>query len=176
MGPKAPDGSDLTPAQQEEVAKLKQVDQAVKAHEQAHASVGGQYAGAPSYTYVQGPDGQRYAVAGEVPISAGGVPGDPAATVRKAEQVIAAALAPADPSGQDRAVAASAQAVKAQAQAEFAKEQQDRAAAGAPGTGSTSPQQGASGGSGNTRASSGVASYQQANALGKPAGGLSLSA
>src|SRR5438067_2129353 len=53
-GAKAADGSELTPAQEQALAKLKQVDRAVRAHEQAHASTGGQYAGSPSYTYVQG--------------------------------------------------------------------------------------------------------------------------
>ncbi|MEQ9335590.1 MAG: putative metalloprotease CJM1_0395 family protein, partial [Miltoncostaeaceae bacterium] len=30
-----------------------------------HAAAGGQYAGAPSFTYQTGPDGKRYAVGGE---------------------------------------------------------------------------------------------------------------
>ena len=47
--------------QQLEIAKLSQRDQEVRAHEQAHAAVGGRYAGAPSFTYTSGPDGKRYA-------------------------------------------------------------------------------------------------------------------
>ena len=45
-------------------------DREVRAHEQAHASVGGQYAGAASFTYQRGPNGVSYAVGGEVPIPA----------------------------------------------------------------------------------------------------------
>jgi len=72
------------------IAELQMIDMKVRAHEMAHASVGGQYAGAPSYTYVRGPDGRLYAVAGEVPIDIS--PEDtPEKTIRKMEQVIAAA-------------------------------------------------------------------------------------
>ena len=79
------------------VRRLRAIDRKVRAHELAHMSVGGQYAGAPHYTYVRGPDGQLYAVAGEVPIDVSPEK-DPEATVKKMQQVIAAALAPADPS------------------------------------------------------------------------------
>jgi len=88
-----------------EIQKLAQIDQRVRAHELAHMAVGGQYAGAPSYSYVVGPDGKLYAVAGEVPIDLSEEP-TPEATVNKMRQVIAAALAPADPSPQDYRVAA----------------------------------------------------------------------
>jgi len=103
------------------IAELQTIDMKVKAHEMAHASVGGQYAGAPSYTYVRGPDGRLYAVAGEVPIDVS--PKDtPEKTIRKMEQVIAAALAPADPSPQDMAVAAKAAQILQRALMEYAKQ------------------------------------------------------
>jgi len=103
------------------IAELRMIDMKVRAHEMAHASVGGQYAGAPSYTYVRGPDGRLYAVAGEVPIDVS--PEDtPEKTVRKMEQVIAAALAPADPSPQDLAVAAKAAQILQRALMEYAKQ------------------------------------------------------
>ena len=73
----------------------------------------------PSFEYETGPDNQRYAVAGEVPIDASAVPGDPAATIDKMAVVKAAALAPAKPSAQDRAVAAQAAATAAAAAAEL---------------------------------------------------------
>ena len=57
----------------------------------------------------------RYAVAGEVPINISAVPGNPQATLRNAEQVQRAALAPADPSPVDRRVASSAQALASKA-------------------------------------------------------------
>ncbi len=94
-------------------------DREVRAHEQAHAAVGGVHAGAPSYTFERGPNGKNYAVGGEVPISTSPVAGDPEATIRKADQVKRAALAPAQPSAQDRAVAAQATQMKIDAQIEL---------------------------------------------------------
>ena len=83
-------------------------DREVRAHEQAHVAVGGQFTGAASFSYQEGPNGVRYAVGGEVSISSGAVSGDPQATISKAQQVQRAALAPAEPSTQDRSVAANA--------------------------------------------------------------------
>ena len=45
-----------------------------------------------------GPDGQRYAIGGEVPIDLSAVPGNPQATLQKALTIRRAALAPTDPS------------------------------------------------------------------------------
>ena len=106
-------------AEQREIRELQARDQEVRAHEQAHAIVGGRYASAPSYDYQQGPDGKRYAVGGEVQIDLAPVPGDPAATVQKMQQVKAAALAPAEPSAADRSVASTAQQRLIEAQAEL---------------------------------------------------------
>lgn len=117
-------GQELTPDDQKEVTRLRKRDAEVKQHEQAHKAAGGAYAGAPQYEYETGPDGKRYAVGGSVSISTSAVSGDPAATVRKMEQVIRAALAPAQPSGQDRSVASSAQAKIARARAEMQAERQ----------------------------------------------------
>ncbi len=111
----------LTEEEKQQVAKLKQTDAKVRAHERAHAAVGGQYAGAPSYSYARGPDGQLYAVSGEVAIDIG-AENDPEATLQKASQVAAAALAPADPSGADRAVAAAAAQLRLQALAQIREE------------------------------------------------------
>lgn len=105
---------------QSQVTELKARDREVRAHEAAHASVGGQYAGAPSFQYQKGPDGRRYAVGGEVGIDASPVPDNPQATIRKLETVRAAALAPADPSAQDRQVAARATALIAEARSQLA--------------------------------------------------------
>lgn len=117
-------GGDLTAEEKAVVEKLKARDREVRAHEAAHAAAGGQFAGAPTYSYQQGPDGRRYAVGGEVSIDLS--PGStPEETARKADQIRAAALAPADPSGQDRAVAAAATQMKAQAQAEAATQRRE---------------------------------------------------
>lgn len=112
---------ELSDEEQAQVAKLKQIDAKVRAHERAHASVGGAHAGAPSYTYTRGPDGQMYATGGEVAIDIG-AESDPEATLQKATQVAAAALAPADPSGQDRAVAAAATQLRLEALAQIREE------------------------------------------------------
>jgi hypothetical protein len=99
---------------------LRQRDQQVRQHEQAHLLAAGPYAkGTPSYTYQTGPDGQRYAVGGEVPIDLSAVPGNPQATLHKALTIRRAALAPTDPSEADQAVAAQATAMAAQAQQEL---------------------------------------------------------
>ena len=56
---------------------------------------------------VRAPDGQRYAVAGEVRIDTS-PEGDPRATLDKAERILRAAHAPSHPSPADRRVAAKA--------------------------------------------------------------------
>jgi len=102
------------------IAALRQRDQEVRLHEQAHLLVAGPYAkGGPSYTYQTGPDGHRYAVGGEVPIDLSSVPGNPQATLEKALTIRRAALAPTAPSEADQAVAAQATALAAQAQQEL---------------------------------------------------------
>lgn len=107
--------------EQLEISELSQRDREVRAHEQAHASVGGQHAGAPTYRFERGPDGRRYAVSGEVGIDVSAVPNDPEATLQKMEIVRRAALAPAEPSAQDLSVAATAQVQAAQARVELAQ-------------------------------------------------------
>lgn len=98
---------------------LKKRDLEVRQHEAAHAAVGGALAGAPSFTFERGPDGKSYAVGGEVSVelSAGGSPEE---TIARARQVRAAAMAPAQPSGQDYRVAAAASALELRASLERA--------------------------------------------------------
>ncbi len=114
-------GEELTEAEERQVRELKKRDAEVKAHERAHANVGGIYASAPRYEYTVGPDGKRYAIGGEVQIDATPVRDDPEATIRKMDIVIRAALAPAEPSAQDLAVARQAQAERDKARAELLK-------------------------------------------------------
>lgn len=106
------------------LSDLKARDREVRQHEQAHASSGGAHAGSPSFEYLQGPDGKAYANAGEVPIDVSRVNGDPGATIAKMQQVQAAALAPAQPSTQDRKVAAQAARLEQQAQRELQQQTQ----------------------------------------------------
>lgn len=117
--------SERTPQEQrqieQQVTELKKRDAEVRTHEQAHAAVGGQYAGSPSYEYQRGPNGKSYAVGGEVRIDVSVVPGDPQATIQKMQVVRRAALAPAAPSSADRAIAAEASIKAAEARAELAR-------------------------------------------------------
>ena len=121
--------SDITnKLNQEEVAELtelKQRDVEVRAHEQAHLSAAGGYAtGGASFTYQKGPDGQTYAVGGEVGIDMS-AESDPNATIQKMQTIKRAALAPASPSSTDRQVAAQATVKETQARQELLQEQQE---------------------------------------------------
>lgn len=110
---------------QKQTEILKARDREVRTHEQAHLSAAGGLAmGGASFEFVTGPDGQRYATGGEVSIDTSGVPGDPAATLRKAETIRRAALAPAQPSGQDYSVASKATAMANQARMEMLRSTQ----------------------------------------------------
>ncbi|MGY3854765.1 putative metalloprotease CJM1_0395 family protein [Aeromonas aquatilis] len=109
--------------QEQQVQDLVERDKEVRTHEQAHQSAGGEYASSPTYQFTQGPDGKRYATGGEVQIDTSVVPGDPAATIAKMQQIRTAALAPAEPSAQDLAVARSAAVSEAKARKELMAEQ-----------------------------------------------------
>lgn len=112
----------LSEEEQAEVKELKKIDAKVKRHEQAHlAAAAGLSARGPFYQYKSGPDGKRYAVGGEVRID-NSPEKDPQDTIRKMQRVRAAALAPADPSPQDRNVAAKASRTESKARQELAKE------------------------------------------------------
>lgn len=114
----------LSQAERQALAELQARDRAVRAHEQAHLAAAGSLArSGANFTYQTGPDGQRYAIGGEVSIDTSEVSGDPDATIRRAQRVRAAALAPANPSATDRAVASEASRTEAQARAEKLAEQ-----------------------------------------------------
>lgn len=117
---KSGSGSIEEKAIEQEVRKLKDREQEVRAHENAHKSAGGPHAGTVSYTYTRGPDGKVYITGGEVSIDVS-EEGTPAATIRKMEQVKAAALAPSEPSSQDQSVAAKASMIAMQARQEASR-------------------------------------------------------
>lgn len=119
--------AEATPEERRRIEELKRRDREVRAHEQAHQAAGGVHAGAPRYEVEAGPDGERYATGGEVSIDVEPVPGDPAATIRKMQTVREAALAPLNPSTQDRQVAAKASAAEAAAKRDLAEERTDAA-------------------------------------------------
>ncbi len=114
--------NELSESEKKVTAELKKIDSEVRAHEQAHmAAGGGLVKGGASFSYQLGPDGMRYATGGEVQIDMS-AERDAKATAQKMQQVIRAALAPQDPSGQDRAVAAQAAKIQAEALSEAASE------------------------------------------------------
>lgn len=109
----------------QQVDQLKQRDREVRAHELAHAVTGGAFAGSPKLEYTRGPDGVQYATGGEVSVDTSPIAGDPQATIEKARIVRAAALAPASPSGQDRAVAARASQMAIDANADLVQQRSE---------------------------------------------------
>lgn len=124
--PEKSGGSDkqLTEEEQKQIDKLKARDREVKTHEQAHIAAGGSYVkDGASYDYQTGPDGKQYAVGGSVNIDTSPVKGDPEATIAKAQVVIKAALAPAEPSGQDQKVASAARHMMSEARRELTAQQ-----------------------------------------------------
>lgn len=128
----------LSEADQQRVRELQQRDREVRAHELAHVAAGaGLILRGASFTYETGPDGQRYAIGGEVTIDTS--PGrTPEETLSKASRVKAAALAPADPSPQDMQVAGKADMMAAEARAELT--QQTRAESSGEGASSAAAQ------------------------------------
>jgi len=126
------DAAGLSEADQRVLQQLKQRDQAVRAHEMAHVTAGaGVVTSGASYSYETGPDGRRYAVGGEVGIDVS--PGrTPEETLSRAEKIRSAALAPADPSGPDRQIAARAASMAAEARVELATRARDDGAASDP--------------------------------------------
>ena len=102
-----------------EIQKLKHEDQRVKAHENAHKVAAGNLAtSGPNYKYKIGPDGNKYAISGEVKINTSKVENDPEATIKKAQKIRKAALAPRDPSPQDMKVAVEATRMEIEARQE----------------------------------------------------------
>ena len=121
------------------IDELKKIDRNVRAHEQAHlAAAGGLAVSGASFTYRRGPDGQQYAVGGEVSIDVS--PGNtPQETINKAARIKAAALAPADPSAQDRSVASAAAQMEVRAQQQLTQEKLEAQGSGNDPTSTSSP-------------------------------------
>jgi hypothetical protein len=115
--------STLSDAELRKISKLKARDREVRAHEAAHVAVGGSVVRSGArLSYTRGPDGVQYATGGEVSIDTSKA-SSPEATLAKAERIRRAALAPAQPSAQDRAIAAQAARMAMQARQEIAAQQ-----------------------------------------------------
>lgn len=120
---------ELSPEDKRVVEELKARDAEVRAHEQAHLAAAGGYArGGVQYETQRGPDNKLYAVGGHVQIDTAPIEGDPARSIQKAQTVRRAALAPRDPSGQDRQVAAKATQSEKSARDELAAQKREAAA------------------------------------------------
>lgn len=117
--------TELAPREQQAVDTLRKIDQRVRQHEQMHVAVGGDLIlSGPNFAYETGPDGKRYAVSGEVTIDTSPAR-TPEETVPKARHIRATALAPPDPSPQDRGAAATASRMEAEANLEIALKAQE---------------------------------------------------
>lgn len=124
---KTPSGENLDPEEVQYIRELESIDRNVRSHEAAHVAAGaGVVTGGASFTYTRGPDGKMYATAGEVPIAMkeGRTPEE---TIQNARQIVAAAMAPSDPSPQDYKVAASAAQMESRARVEQAQEKSKEA-------------------------------------------------
>ncbi len=114
----------LSDSEISEIRQLKSRDREVRAHEAAHIAAGGSAVrSGAKLSYVRGPDGVLYATGGEVSIDTSPA-STPEATLTKAEKIRRAALAPAHPSPQDRAVAAAAARMAMQARQQIVVQQQ----------------------------------------------------
>lgn len=154
------DASGLSEGERKQLKELKSRDREVRNHENAHQSAGGEFAGAPSYTYQTGPDGRRYAIGGEVSIDVSPEK-DPAATIAKMERVRRAATAPAEPSPQDMKVAAAAQRMMADAQRDLDTAKFDQMQGG----GETAGESGEEGDQGSEKAQAQAPSTAVASAM-----------
>lgn len=120
------------PEVKKEIEQLKQIEEEVIIHENAHKAAGAGVTGAVTYSHTTGPDDQRYINGGEVSIQMPSGGGEPDETIALLEKVRQAALAPSQPSPQDLRVAASASAqinqVRAEKNGESIEESQEQQA------------------------------------------------
>lgn len=149
----------LSEEEKSEVQELKETDRKVRQHEMAHlAAAQGIAVSGANFQYKRGPDGMNYAVGGEVSIDTSREK-DPEATIDKARRIVSAAMAPADPSPQDRSVAAKARNMEASARAELA--QQGLQEAKETGSGEADTQNGVSENASKEKSKSSVQQVQQ---------------
>ena len=127
QGTIASTNGDLSADEKRVVNELKRVDAETRTHERAHIAAGREFVrGGASYQYKTGPDGRRYAVGGEVSIDTSDVPDNPEATAEKMDVVRRAALAPANPSPQDRAAASQASRRAAHARQKISRQKMEK--------------------------------------------------
>jgi hypothetical protein len=139
-GIQRPNGIVLSLNEKLEVRKLEQMDRSVREHERAHLRAARDMAiGDASFRYETGPDGNKYAVGGEVDIDITAVGGDTQATIEKAFKARTTAMAPSDPSPRDIQAAAKAMAMESKAYRRLSREQELEAAANNKESGKMTP-------------------------------------
>ena len=116
---------DTQSAQQAQLRELQLRDREIRQNELAHQVVGGRYADLSQLSFERGPDGQLYAISGDVSLDTAPVADDAQATIDKMRVVRAAALAPANPSPEDIRIALEAMRQMLEAQAELRGESLD---------------------------------------------------
>jgi hypothetical protein len=108
----------------EKVQELSEQDREVRTREQlVRAMAGSRVVKGATYSYKVGPDGKLYAVDAELDYYTAEVPGNPRATLRKAEQLERAVQAATESSPEDRAAAAAAAALASRARQELQEEE-----------------------------------------------------
>ncbi|MBX3682038.1 MAG: hypothetical protein KF731_05110 [Thauera sp.] len=116
-------------AEQRQVAELAERDREVRAHEMCMSPRRRRPGDPGRQLHLSARTAQRYAIGGEVGIDTS--PGrSPEESLSKAERIRAAALAPAEPSGQDRQVAAQASRMASDARMEIARREFEQGGAG----------------------------------------------
>jgi len=113
-------------ARERALGKLRGADTKVKTHEKRHLAVlGGLAASGIQYSYITGPNGQRFAVGGSIAVDLEPVHGNPRATIDKAQRIHLAAIAVGDSSAADLRVAAKAYRMEQEARDELREERME---------------------------------------------------
>jgi hypothetical protein len=113
-------------ARERALGKLRGADTKVKSHEKRHLAVlGGLAASGINYSYITGPNGQRFAVGGSIAVDMEPVPGNPRATIDKARRIRMAAIAVGDSSSADLRVAAKAYRMEQEAREDLREQRME---------------------------------------------------
>jgi len=123
--------ADLSGEEKRQLDNVQARDREVRAHEAASKAAARNLAqGGAGDEFETGPDGRRYPVAGGVSIGASPVPGDPQATLVKAQSIRCAANTPPQASAQDQPVAVRASHMEAEASRQLREQQSTEPQAG----------------------------------------------
>jgi hypothetical protein len=110
--------------QDNNIKEFQSINSTVRSHEQIHMAALGQYAGSiPAYNFITGPDGKSYAGGGSIKVDMSPVPGNPEATLSKANTILYASMATGNPSDADKSTAEKAFTLALQAKKEINKKQ-----------------------------------------------------